>query len=288
MLSSYLLQASHHNSLQVQNSSGTWIPCPPIPGTFVVALGQGLEAITGGVVTSTTHRVLSPEAGEGPRYSIPFFQGISYDAEFCQMDVPEEVRELKRQVLARAKEEKGEGGNEKEVEMTFRKDLFGRLGEATLWNRVKVSFWFFFCFFLLKFPRNGGFSGVFFFRMAPADFGTQSHTDVGERFYPDILSQIRAQHSVNPSAPASALASPPPTSSSSLSPPSTDSSQPQPQGRRRAPTIILDRVDDVPAFGEDPGPDGSFERKEAWEKRKMDSTPDEVRVGEKKERDGYV
>src|SRR5690606_34467261 len=67
MLSSYLLQASPHHSLQVQNASGEWIPCPPIPGTFVVALGQGLEAITGGVVTSTTHRVLSPEAGEGPR-----------------------------------------------------------------------------------------------------------------------------------------------------------------------------------------------------------------------------
>lgn len=127
MLSSYLLQVPPHRSLQVQNASGEWIPCPPIPGTFVVALGQGLEAITGGVVTSTTHRVLSPQAGEGPRYSIPFFQGISYDANFEEMEVPEDVKALKKKVV----------GND--VEMTFRKDLFGRLGEATLWNRVKVN-----------------------------------------------------------------------------------------------------------------------------------------------------
>lgn len=132
MLSSYLLQIPPHRSLEVQNSKGDWIPCPPIDGTLVVALGQGLEAITGGVVTSTTHRVVSPAAGEGPRYSIPFFQGISYDAEFELMDVPEEVRALKKKVLAQVE------GHE-EVEMTFRRDLWGRLGEATLWNRVKVS-----------------------------------------------------------------------------------------------------------------------------------------------------
>lgn len=132
MLSSYLLQIPPHRSLEVQNSEGTWIACPPIPGTLVVALGQGLEAITGGVVTSTTHRVVSPAAGEGPRYSIPFFQGISYDAEFGLMDVPEEVRALKKKVLGQA--------DEPEVEMTFRRDLWGRLGEATLWNRVKVNF----------------------------------------------------------------------------------------------------------------------------------------------------
>jgi len=52
----------------------------------------------------------------------------------------------------------------------------------------------------------------------------------------------------------------------------------RPMGRRRAPTIVLDRVDADPTYGEDPGPDGSLQRKEAYEKRKMDATPDEVRV----------
>lgn len=126
MLSSYLLQVPPHNSLQVQNSVGTWVNCPPIPGTLVVAMGQGLEAITGGVVASTTHRVISPSSGEGPRYSIPFFQGVSYDATFESMEIPEEVRKLKKEVI----------GND--VEMTFRKDMFSRLGDATLTNRVKV------------------------------------------------------------------------------------------------------------------------------------------------------
>lgn len=75
MLTSYLLQASHHRGLQAQNLRGQWIDCPPVPGTLVVAIGQGLEALTQGACRSTTHRVLSPAAGEGARFSIPFFQG---------------------------------------------------------------------------------------------------------------------------------------------------------------------------------------------------------------------
>jgi isopenicillin N synthase-like dioxygenase len=82
MLTSYLLQASQHRGLQVQNADGLWVDCPPIDGTFVVAIGQGMEALTQGVCQSTTHRVLSPRRGLGARYSIPFFQGVSYDATF--------------------------------------------------------------------------------------------------------------------------------------------------------------------------------------------------------------
>ena len=75
MLTSYLLQASSHRGLQVQNDIGEWIDVPPIPGTLVVAIGQGMEALTDGVCTSTTHRVLSPPSGSGPRYSVAFFPG---------------------------------------------------------------------------------------------------------------------------------------------------------------------------------------------------------------------
>lgn len=67
-LTSLLLQASTHRGLQAQNTKGKWIDCPPIDGTLVVVIGQALEAITGGVCASTTHRVLSPLVGEGPRY----------------------------------------------------------------------------------------------------------------------------------------------------------------------------------------------------------------------------
>jgi isopenicillin N synthase-like dioxygenase len=149
MLSSYLLQASHHKGLQVQNTQGEWIDCPPIDGTLVVAMGQGMEALTQGVCMSTTHRVLSPAPGSGPRYSIPFFQGVSLDATFESMEVPEEVKEMRRKVIAR------NGGRQDDVEFTFKKGKYKHLGEATLMNRIK------------------------------------SHPDVGERWYPDLLEQIR-------------------------------------------------------------------------------------------------
>ena len=131
MLTSYLLQASAHEGLQAQNMTGEWIDCPPKDGTLVVALGQGLEAITDGVCTSTTHRVLSPMAGLGPRYSVPFFQGVSFDARFESMDVPESLRRLKKENLERS------GGRKDDVEFTFVKGKWRSLGEATLMNRVR-------------------------------------------------------------------------------------------------------------------------------------------------------
>jgi isopenicillin N synthase-like dioxygenase len=151
MLTSYLLQASPHRGLQVQNAVGEWVDVPPVEGTFVVAIGQGMEALTRGVCQSTTHRVLSPARGDGARYSIPFFQGVSYDAKFEAMDVPESVRGLKSRIL----EERGI--RKDDVEFTFVKGRWERLGEATFMNRVK------------------------------------SHPDVSERWYPEQLAMVRRQ-----------------------------------------------------------------------------------------------
>lgn len=158
MLTSYLLQATPHRGLQVQNIEGEWIDCAPIDGTLVVAIGQGLEALTQGVCVSTTHRVLSPAAGSGARFSIPFFQGFRLDADFDELEavgvgaVPEEVKEQRRKVVERT------GGRIDDVEFTFRTGAAAKtLGEATLRNRVK------------------------------------SHPDVGERWYPDILRSIREE-----------------------------------------------------------------------------------------------
>lgn len=131
MLTSYLLQASHHRGLQVQNHEGEWIDCPPIDGTLVVAVGQGMQALTRGVCLSTTHRVLSPARGAGARYSIPFFQGVSYDATFESMDVPESVTALRDEVQARR------GAKQDDVEFTFRPGQWDHLGSATLYNRIK-------------------------------------------------------------------------------------------------------------------------------------------------------
>lgn len=162
MLSSYLLQVTKHKGLQVQNLKGEWIDCPPIDGTLVVAIGQGMEALTQGVCMSTTHRVLSPAPGTGSRLSVPFFQGVSMDAEFDELNdlehgggvgrVPDEIVEMRRQVVAK------NGGRLDDVEFTFQGGGVAKtLGEATLRNRIK------------------------------------SHPDVGERWYPEILKEIRAQ-----------------------------------------------------------------------------------------------
>ncbi|KAG6991296.1 hypothetical protein G7Y79_00054g089250 [Physcia stellaris] len=132
MLTSYLLQASPHAGLQAQNLAGDWIDVPPLPGTLVVAIGQGLEALTHGVCKSTTHRVLSPSAGAGPRYSVPFFQGVSYDSTFEAVEIPAEVLRMRDEVVA-----KRGGLWRDDVEFTFRKGRWGHLGEATLANRVR-------------------------------------------------------------------------------------------------------------------------------------------------------
>jgi isopenicillin N synthase-like dioxygenase len=156
MFTSYLLQVTKHRGLQVQNLQGKWVDCPPIDGTLVVAIGQGMEALTQGVCMSTTHRVLSPAPGSGARFSIPFFQGVSLDTEFDELNrvgvgkVPEEVKEARRKVVER------NGGRLDDVEFTFKGgDVAKTLGEATLRNRIK------------------------------------SHPDVGERWYPEILKEIR-------------------------------------------------------------------------------------------------
>lgn len=67
------------------------------------------------------------------------------------MDVPESVKALRKEIL----DQRGEKLDD--IEFTFIKGMWSRLGEATLMNRIK------------------------------------SHPDVGERWYPEQLKQIRAQ-----------------------------------------------------------------------------------------------
>ncbi|KAI6037543.1 hypothetical protein EDC04DRAFT_2868658 [Pisolithus marmoratus] len=93
----FLLQASPHPGLQVQNLAGDWIDVPPIPGTFVVNIGKALEFVTRGLARATSHRVLSPPVGTTPRYSVPFFQNISLNARLADniLDFPPEILKLK-------------------------------------------------------------------------------------------------------------------------------------------------------------------------------------------------
>lgn len=61
-------------ALEILNPAGDWIPAPPIPGTFIVNVGDLLERITNDLYRSTVHRAVNRT--EWDRYSIPFFTNI--------------------------------------------------------------------------------------------------------------------------------------------------------------------------------------------------------------------
>lgn len=71
-------------ALQILNSQGDWIQAPPIPGTFVVNIGDMLARWTNDKFISTVHRVWNITGKE--RYSIPFFFGVNYDATIKTLD----------------------------------------------------------------------------------------------------------------------------------------------------------------------------------------------------------
>ncbi|KAJ6112261.1 Oxoglutarate/iron-dependent dioxygenase [Penicillium sp. IBT 18751x] len=146
----FLLQATSHRGLEVQNKAGNWIPAAPIPNTLVINIGRALEALTGGICTATTHRVnlrkehfVDAEGSPlGPRFSFPVFQGVSPDlsAENISLVIPRHIREL-------VKDEKVKS----DAEATFNEMFRTNIGGATLIARVT------------------------------------SHQDVGQRYYPEVL-----------------------------------------------------------------------------------------------------
>jgi len=63
--------------LQVQHREGEWMEVDPLPGCFVINIGNMLEAWSGGRFRSTMHRV-HPAVGL-ERYSIAYFAHPNYD-----------------------------------------------------------------------------------------------------------------------------------------------------------------------------------------------------------------
>ncbi|MEL6236442.1 MAG: 2-oxoglutarate and iron-dependent oxygenase domain-containing protein [Pseudomonadota bacterium] len=63
--------------LQVMNAEDYWIEAPPIPGCFIVNIGDIFETWSGGRFKSTQHRVVN--IGR-ERYSMPLFFGLDYHA----------------------------------------------------------------------------------------------------------------------------------------------------------------------------------------------------------------
>ena len=65
--------------LELQKPDGEWVAAPPVPGTFVVNLGQLMARWTNDVYGATPHRVVNRLGRE--RYSIPFFFNPNHDAQ---------------------------------------------------------------------------------------------------------------------------------------------------------------------------------------------------------------
>ena len=63
--------------LQVMNAEDVWVEAPPIPGCFIVNIGDIFETWSGGQFKSTQHRVIN--SGR-ERYSFPLFFGLDFHA----------------------------------------------------------------------------------------------------------------------------------------------------------------------------------------------------------------
>jgi isopenicillin N synthase-like dioxygenase len=74
-----LLAQDGLGGLEVRNVEGEWIAATPVPGTFVVNLGDLMQRWTNDVYRSNMHRVRNNSSSRD-RYSIAFFYGPSPDA----------------------------------------------------------------------------------------------------------------------------------------------------------------------------------------------------------------
>ena len=85
-----LLLQDDLGGLQVQAQDGTWLDAPPVPGTFVVNIGEMLEIVSDGYLRATVHRVVSPPT-DTDRISIPFFPGPRLDARVPRVTLPADL-----------------------------------------------------------------------------------------------------------------------------------------------------------------------------------------------------
>ncbi|MFT5506341.1 MAG: isopenicillin N synthase-like dioxygenase [Gammaproteobacteria bacterium] len=75
--------------LQVERD-GQLIDVEPLPGAYIVNLGEMMQSSSNGYLRATKHQVVSPPAGQ-QRISIAYFFNPRLDAEFSAIDLPDEL-----------------------------------------------------------------------------------------------------------------------------------------------------------------------------------------------------
>lgn len=83
-----LLLGAEEAGLEVRHRSGEWLAVNPPPGALVINVGDMLQRLTGGLLPSTTHRVVNPapERARHPRFSTPFFLHFAPDVTITPLD----------------------------------------------------------------------------------------------------------------------------------------------------------------------------------------------------------
>ena len=85
-----LLLQGTQGGLQVETESG-WIDAAPVPGTFIVNVGEVLEMASDGYLRATVHRVVTPPAGTD-RLSVAYFFGAALDSTVPLLELAPQLR----------------------------------------------------------------------------------------------------------------------------------------------------------------------------------------------------
>jgi isopenicillin N synthase-like dioxygenase len=84
-----LLPQEGSKGLEIAAPDGAWIAVPPVPGAFVVNIGDLMQRWTNDRWVSTLHRVVNPSAEEGGlarRQSLAFFHQPNWSAEIACLE----------------------------------------------------------------------------------------------------------------------------------------------------------------------------------------------------------
>jgi isopenicillin N synthase-like dioxygenase len=82
-----LLAEPGSQGLQVRGA-GEWIDVDPVPGTFIVNIGEMLEVASGGYLRATEHRV---RLSSRERISVPYFFNPRLDAAMPVLELPDDL-----------------------------------------------------------------------------------------------------------------------------------------------------------------------------------------------------
>ena len=75
-----ILRQDAVGGLEVLGPGGRWVSVEPVPGAFVVNIGDLMARWTNDRWRSTLHRVVDPAAAAARRQSMPYFQNANWSA----------------------------------------------------------------------------------------------------------------------------------------------------------------------------------------------------------------